>query len=60
MAETADDVRLILPARSYVASAIDSLSGHELATVCPIADWLVTLRKLLVEMRQYDGSVSDT
>jgi hypothetical protein len=46
---------LVWNARGSIAEAIKYLSDHDEAMVCPVADWLVTLRTMMVEMRQYDG-----
>lgn len=43
-------------ARGNVVETIKYLSEHDLAMVSPFSDWLMTLRQMLAEMRQYDGS----
>lgn len=45
-------------ARSHVAATIEHLSEHDGAMLCPVADWLVMLREMLIEMRQFDGGES--
>ena len=49
------DTVLVWNARGSVVETIKYLSNTDRAMLCPIADWLVTLRQMLVEMRQYDG-----
>ena len=49
------DTALVWNARGEIAQAIKHLSDADCAMVCPVADWLVTLREMIGEMRQFDG-----